>query len=333
MVDLVVVGAGPAGLAAAVHAGASGRSTVVVEAATIGGQAVTVSLVRDYPGFPEGVSGLELMQRLYQQAVGLKVAFVQERVVALDQAPGERRVRLGNGEEMRCRTLLVATGAAVRRFGIQAVDKLAGVGVHYGNSVADLAGMTGEDVVVTGGDDAVGQAALALARYATNVTLVLRGALDATLSPALVAAVDRTRNIRVRVNTQVVDGFGESRLEGVVVRHRVSGTTEAVRARALYALLGAEPGSAWLKGLLTQDARGYLVTGPDLGRVGPTGDWPLERAPLLLETSLSGVFAAGDVRHDTVKQISVALIEGAFAGMLATRYLQEMSTVPVAAPR
>jgi thioredoxin reductase (NADPH) len=330
-VDVIVVGAGAAGLSAAIRGAAAGLSTVVVEAASIGGQTVITPLLRDYPGFPDGVGGAELMQRFYQQALGLGAEFVSRRAVGFEVDGVERRLRLADGSGISGQTVILATGAALRRTGIQGVDKLAGAGVSYGVAVDDPAAITGDDVVVTGIDDTAGRASLALARYATNVTLVLRGALEAILSAEVANAIDRTRNIRVRVNTQVVDGFGESRLEGVVVRHRVSGTTEAVRARALFALLGAEPGSAWLKGVVQRDGQGYVLTGQDLVTGALPGDWPLRRLPLMLETSIPGVFAAGDVRHGTSKQASAASIEGAVSVTQAQRYLRELASVPIAA--
>ena len=330
--DLVVIGAGPAGLAAAIRGAAAGLSTLVVESATVGGQAVLSPHLNDYPGFPEGIAGRELVQRLYQQALSLNVEFRAERAIALQRLDEDCRVQLADAAELRSRTVVLAGGAALRRTGIQGVDRLAGAGVHYNALADDPAAMTGEDVVVTGTDQAAGQASLGLARYATNVTLVLRGGLEATHSAELVSAIERTRNIRVRVNTQVVDAFGESRLEGVMVRHRVSGTTEAVRARALFALFGAQPGSALVKDVIKLDELGYVLTGADLekGR-GAAGDWPLDREPLMLETSLPGVLAAGDVRHGSSKRVTAAMLEGSVAAMQAQRYLQELQSVPVSA--
>ena len=331
-VDVAVIGAGPAGLAAAVHAASEGLITVVVEAAAIGGQAGEAALIRNYPGFPDGVSGDELARRLSSQTALFKAGFIRNRAAGLTQRATDHLVRLADGGEITSRSVVVATGAAIRRLGIQNVDKLAGKGVAYGSTVAQPAAMTGEDVVVVGADPTTGPAAVALASYARNVTIVLRGAVDVTLSADQVNQIERTRNIRVRVNSQVVDAYGESRLEGVIVRHRVSGTTEAVGAHGLFVLLGAEPGSAWLKDTVERDQDGYLVTGPDLElRQGRSQGWPLERAPLLLETSVPGVFAAGAVRHGALSQVSAAVHEGAIAIMLAQRYLREQAPIAVSA--
>jgi len=331
-VDVAVIGAGPAGLAAAVHGASEGLTTIVIDPASIGGQAGNAGVIRNYPGFPDGVSGDELARRLANQATMFNVEFISNRAAGLTPQGSGYMVRLVDGAEMIGRSVVVATGAAIRRLGIQNVDRLAGKGVAYGTTVTEPATMTGEDVVVVGAGPSTGPAAVALAGYARNVTIVLRGAIDGTLSPDLIKQIERIRNIRVRVNSQVVDAYGESRLEGVIVRHRVSGTTEAVGVHGLFVLMGAEPGSAWLKGTVERDQDGYLLTGPDLNpnqeRPQP---WPLDRAPLWLETSLPGVFAAGDVRHGAVRQVSAAVHEGAIAIMLAHRHVSEQAAIGVGA--
>src|SRR5438874_13224640 len=238
-------------------------------------------MIRNYPGFPDGVSGDELTRRLSNQAASFNARFIRDRAVGLTARASGVLLRLADGGEMTSRLVVVATGAAIRRIGIQNVDRLAGKGVAYGSTVAQPDAMTGEDVVVVGADASTGPAAVALARYAQNVTIVLRGAVDVSLSPDLVKQIERTKNIRVRVNSQVIDAYGESRLEGVIVRHRVSGTTEAVGAHGLFVLMGAEPGSAWLKGTAERDQDGYLLTGPDLeSHQARAQAWPLDRAPL-----------------------------------------------------
>ncbi|TMD81734.1 MAG: hypothetical protein E6I74_11315 [Chloroflexi bacterium] len=314
IVDVAVIGAGPAGLAAAVHGASAGLTTTVIEASAIGGQAGNAAAIRNYPGFPDGISGDELVRRVYEQATILKAGFVGSRAAELAPQVDGHRIRLADGTAMTARCVVIATGAAIRRLGIQNVDRLAGKGVEYGTTVADPAAMSGEDVMVVGADPSTGPAALAVARYARNVTIVLRGGIDVTMAPDLAKQIERIRNIRVRVNSQVVDAYGESRLEGVIIRHRVSGTTEAVGVHGLFVLMGAEPGSAWLKGVVERDQDGYLVTGPDR-----------------LETSVPGVFAAGDVRHGAVRQVSSALHEGAIAMMLAQRTLHERAAVAVSA--
>ncbi|TME76836.1 MAG: hypothetical protein E6I46_05685 [Chloroflexi bacterium] len=323
-VDVAVIGAGPAGLAAAVQGASAGLTTIVIEPAAIGGQAGNAAVIRNYPGFPDGISGDELARRLSNQATLFNAGFIINRAAGLTPRGIGYSVRLADGAEVICRSAVITTGAAIRRLGIHNVDRLAGKGVAYGTTVSEPEALTGEDVVVVGADPSTGPAAVALARHARNVTVVLRGGTDVSLSADLVKQIERTRNIRVRVNSQVVDAYGESRLEGVIVRHRVSGTTEAVGVHGLFVLMGAEPGSAWLKGTAERDQDGYLLTGPDLeSHQARAQAWPLDRAPLWLETSLPGVFAAGDVRHGAESQVSVAVHEGAIAIMLARRGLNQ----------
>ena len=234
--DVVVVGSGPAGLAAAVYAAADGLKTVVVEAKAIGGQAATTPRVDDYLGFPEGISGAELAQRAYRQAVSFGCGVVMNRAAGLVRHGEDTAITLEDGAEVVGRALVIATGAPYRRLGISNVEKLAGAGVYYDVSAVGPEVITGVDVFVVGVGDSAGVAALDLAKRANNVTMVLRAAIGASLSPALIAEIELRRNIRVRVSTQVVDAYGEGHLQGVVLRHRVSGTTEAVGARARHRL-------------------------------------------------------------------------------------------------
>ncbi len=324
--DVAVVGAGPAGLAAAVSAAADGLSTIVIEAQAASGSAVVSAVIKNYPGFPDGVSGTELTRWMYEQAqtLGASVALMR-RAVGLSSGAGEQVVTLNDGGAIAAPAVVIATGVAQRRLGIPSLDKLTGAGVAYVDTVSQPSAQTGQEVFIVGGTEAVGQAALALSKHATNVTIVVRAAsIDASVPEALVKQIDRTRNIRVRVNTQVVEAFGEGRLEGVMLRHRVSGTTEAARTRALFVMMGADPNTQWLKGAVLRDGEGYLVTGSDLvgdGRL-PEG-WTAERAPLLLETSVPRVFAAGDVRHGAVRRVTSAILEGMLASTLARQVLRE----------
>jgi len=214
---------------------------------------------------------------------------------------------------------------AYRTLGVASVDKLTGAGVTYADSVAEPAELARQEVFIVGSTTAAAQAALDLAKHASNVTMVVRaGSIDGSVPAGLAKEIDRTRNIRVRVNTQVVEGFGEGRLEGVRLRHRVSGTIEAARTRALYIMMGADPNTEWLKGSMLRDDEGYLVTGTELWRNGRwPEDWPAERAPLLLETSVPRVFAAGDVRRGAVRRVTSAILEGMLAITLARQVLRE----------
>jgi thioredoxin reductase (NADPH) len=304
--DVAVIGAGPAGLAAAVSA-ADSMKTAVIDAYGAGGSAAATPTIQNYPGFADPVSGDQLMRRIYEQAQRLGTSFaLTNPAVGLSIGVGGLVVALADGVTISARAAVIATGVAYRTLGVPSVDKLTGAGVIYADSVAEPAAFAGQEVFVAGATAAAGQAALDLARHAANVTMVVRaGALDANVSAALAKEIDRTRNIRVRVNTQVVEAFGEGRLEGVRLRHRVSGTIEAARTRALIIMMGADPNTEWLKGSMLRDEEGYLVTGNHLLRDGrlPQG-WMSERAPLMLETSVPRVFAAGDVRRGAVKRVT-----------------------------
>ena len=323
--DVAVIGAGPAGLAAAVSA-ADGLKTALIEAYGAGGSAAATPVIHNYPGFADGVSGAELTRRIYEQAqrLGASVA-VTNPAVDLSRQAGGLVVTLADGDTISTHAVVIATGVAYRTLGVPSVDKLTGAGVFYVDAVPEPAALAGQEVFIVGTSVAAGQAALDLAKHASNVTMVVRaGSIDASVPAGLAREIDRTRNVRVRVNTQVVEGFGEGRLEGVRLRHRVSGTIEAARTRALFVMMGADPNTEWLKGSVLRDDEGYLVTGPDLWRDGrwPEG-WPGERAPLWLETSERRVFAAGDVRRGAVRRVTSAILDGALAITLARRVLRE----------
>jgi thioredoxin reductase (NADPH) len=323
--DVAVIGGGPAGLAAAVSAAAS-LKTVVIDAYGAGGSAPATPVIHNYPGFPDGVSGADLARRIYEQAQRLGASFaLTNPAVGFSTDGGEHSVMLADGRTITAGVVVLATGVAYRTLGVSSVDKLTGAGVTYADSIAEPAALAGQEVFIIGSTATAAQAALDLAKHASNVTMVVRaGSIDAGVPPGLAKEVDRTRNIRVRVNTQVVEGFGEGRLEGVRLRHRVSGTIEAARTRSLFVMTGADPNTEWLKGSMQRDDEGYLVTGTELWRNGRwPEDWPAERAPLLLETSVPRVFAAGDVRRSAVRRVASAILEGMFAIALARQVLRE----------
>lgn len=312
-------------MAAAVSA-AAGLKTVVIEAYGVGGSAPATPVIHTYPGFADGVSGSELSRRIYEQAQRLGASFtVTNPAVGVSMRGGDRTVTLADGTSMSARVLVIATGVAYRTLGVPSVDRLTGTGVTYADSVPEPEALAGQEVFIVGATAAAGQAALDLAKHASNVTMVVRaGSIDASVPAGLAKEVDRTRNIRVRVNTQVVEAFGEGRLEGVRLRHRVSGTIEAARTRALFVMLGADPNTEWLKGSLQRDDEGYLLTGTELWRNGRWPDgWPGERVPLLLETSIPRVFAAGDVRRGAVRRVTSAILEGMLSITLARQLLRE----------
>jgi thioredoxin reductase (NADPH) len=319
--DLVIVGAGPAGLAAAVYAASEGLDTLVLEPRVVGGQAGTSAMIRNYLGFPQGIGGGDLANRALEQAwlFGANLVLAQ-RATGL-RADGDRRlVRLPDGSEVAAGAVVVASGVAWRRLGVPRLEALVGAGVFYGAAGAEARAMEGQDVFVVGAGNSAGQAALHLARYAASVTLLVRGPdLSRTMSEYLVREIGQAPNVAVRLRTQVADGLGDHRLEGLALRR--DDAVEEVPAAALFVMIGGEPRTGWLAGL-ARDDRGYVLTGHDLLRDGhaPAG-WPLERPPLLLETSIPGVFAAGDVRHRSVKRVASAVGEGAIAVQLVHEYL------------
>ena len=322
--DLVIVGAGPAGLAAAVYGASEGLRTVVVERETFGGQAGTSSLIRNYLGFSRGISGSELAWQAYQQAWLFGASFrLARRTTALHRT-GERLVlSLSDGAEVSGRAVIVATGASYRRLGVPSLEALRGAGVFYGAAVAQAQGMKGQEIYVVGGGNSAGQAARHLSKHARQVTLlVLDESLAAHMSQYLIEEIGATENIRVCLSTRVIDGGGQGRLEHLVLEDRASGLTETAPAAALFVLIGARPHTGWLPEEVVRDERGYIITGGDLLRDGaPPAGWPLERQPMLMESSVPGVFVAGDARCGSVKRVASAVGEGSIAIQMVHKYL------------
>jgi thioredoxin reductase (NADPH) len=314
--DLVIVGAGPAGLAAAVYGASEGLSTLIVEGEAVGGQAGTSSLIRNYLGFPWGVGGAELARRATEQAWWFGAVFrFMRHVDALRQEGEDLTLTLSDGAEVEGRAVVLATGVSYRRLGVPNLEGLVGTGVFYGAAVTEAQAMTGQEVHVVGGANSAGQAAMHLSEYASRVTLVVRGrSLSTSMSDYLIKEIEAAPNIEVRFGARVVDGGGEGRLEHLVLEDLASGTTETVPSAALFVLIGAEPRTGWLPDEIIRDRRGYVVTGTDLLQDGsPPRSWPLGRPPLPMETSIPGVFAAGDVRYGSVKRVASAVGAGAIA--------------------
>jgi thioredoxin reductase (NADPH) len=331
--DLVVIGAGPAGLAAAVYGASEGLSTLIVEGEAIGGQAGTSSRIRNYFGFPHGVGGAELTSRAAEQAWLFGATFTyMNRATDVRRSEDGLVVTLSCGNEVAARAVVVATGASYRRLGVPALEALRGAGVFYGAAVAEAKAMTGRDVYVVGAGNSAGQAAVHLAKYASRVTLLVRGeGLEKSMSEYLIKEIEGAENVEVRHNTRVLDGGGEGRLERLVLEDCSSGLTETVPADGLFVLIGAQPHTGWLPEEISRDGDGYVVTGPDLAREAP-GAWPLERSPLMFETSMPGVFAAGDARYGSVKRVASAVGAGAIAVQSVHEYLnrypEEKETQP-----
>ena len=324
--DVAVVGGGPAGLAAAVYATSEGLRTLVLEPTIFGGQAGTSSLIRNYLGFPHGISGDDLANRAMEQAWLFGAEFVlAQRATSLAVDGGDRILGLSDGNQVTARTVVIASGVAWRRLGVPSLEALRGAGVFYGAAGAEARAMEGQHVFVVGGGNSAGQAAVHLARWAATVTILVRGdGLAATMSDYLVKEIEALPNVTVRPRTEAVGGQGRGRLEALTLRDNTGDTTQTVPATALFVMIGAEPHTEWLDGVVERDPRGYLLTGHDLLRDGrPPPGWPLARPPLLFETSVPGVFAAGDVRHRSVKRVASAVGAGAIVVQLVHEYLGE----------
>ncbi|HEU4846929.1 MAG TPA: FAD-dependent oxidoreductase [Rubrobacteraceae bacterium] len=323
--DLVIVGAGPAGLAAAVYGASEGLDTLVVDAETFGGQAGTSSLIRNYLGFSRGISGQELATQAYTQAWLFGASFDFARhATGLRRAEDGFLVSLSDGIEVRGRSVLIATGVSYRRLGVPALEPLQGAGVFYSAAVTEAQATEGREVHVVGGGNSAGQAAMHLSRYASKVMLLVRGAsLAASMSEYLITEIEAAENIEVCLNTRVVDGKGEGRLEHLVLEDSASGTVDTVSSAAVFVLIGGQPRTEWLSEDIVRDRGGYIVTGQDLllRDWGTPVVWTQERPPMLFETSVPGIFAAGDVRHGSVKRVASAVGEGSIAIPLIHRYL------------
>ena len=319
--DIVVVGAGPAGLAAAVYGASEGLKTLVVEPEAPGGQAGSSSRIENYLGFPAGITGGDLGRRAFTQAARFGAEFVTQRAVGLRIDGQYRFVQLGDGREVATHVVLLALGVQYRKLGIPGSDRLTGRGIYYGAALVEATSCSNEEVFVVGGANSAGQAAMHFAKYANKVTMLVRGrGLSATMSKYLIDEIERTSNIVVETQTQVIAAEGEERLE--LLRLRGPKGEYCVQASSLFVFIGAEPGVEWLPGAVLRDDKGFVLAGPDLRQDGKALDgWHEQREPFLLETSVPGVFVAGDVRHGSVKRVASAVGEGSIAVQFAHQYL------------
>ena len=316
--DVVIAGAGPAGLAAAVYAASEGLSTALLEREAFGGQAGTSSRIRNYLGFPNGVSGVELAQRAYEQAWAFGTHLVYGNpATSLAKDQDLLVVGLEDGSQARARAVVIATGVSYRRLGVPELEALAGAGVFYGAATIEAQAVAGKPAFVVGGGNSAGQAALHLSKYARQVTILIRSqSLAASMSDYLIRQIDAAPNVEVRYRCEVAGGGGTGHLEQLLLRNRGSGETEQVSAAGLFILIGAQPFTGWLPEAIKRDPWGFILTGPDTGQ-----DWPLQRAPFLLETTTPGVFAIGDVRHGSMKRVASAVGDGSTAIRLIHDYL------------
>jgi thioredoxin reductase (NADPH) len=307
--DVLVIGAGPGGLAAAVFASSEGMRTLVVERESIGGQAGSSSLIRNYLGFSRGIRGSDLGQRGYQQAWVFGARFLLMRVVSRIEPRGSGLVAEIDGVgEVRARTVVLATGATYRRLGVPSLEALSGAGVYYGSNVSEAHALSGLDAVVLGGGNSAGQAVLDLARYCRRVTMVVRGhALATEMSAYLIDAIASTANVVVNTSAEVIDGSGDVRLEEVTVRHNATGVEESLPTSGLFVMIGAHPRTDWLPKSVGLDESGFVLAGSD---AAASELWSLERPPQPYETTLPGLFVVGDARAGSVKRIASAVGEG-----------------------
>jgi thioredoxin reductase (NADPH) len=320
--DLVVVGGGPAGLGAAVYGASEGLRTVLVEQLATGGQAGQSSRIENYLGFPDGVSGSQLTDRARRQAVRFGAELLTARqVVGLENLGTARRLLFSDGSEVSAHSVILATGVSYRTLEAPGVEDLCGRGIYYGSTTTEGPSCAGQDVYIIGGANSAGQAAVYFARHAKSVHMLVRGpSLVATMSSYLIDQLRAIDNIEVHTCTQVVSCKGSDHLERVMLRNSQTGESREVDAEWMFVFIGAAPRTDWLPGDLQRDSRGFVLTGPDL-RGRPPG-WPLEREPYHLETSMPGVFAAGDVRAESVKRVASAVGDGAMAVTLVHRYLE-----------
>jgi len=323
--DLIIVGAGPAGLASAVYAASEGLRTLLIDKETTGGQAGTSSRIENYLGFPNGVSGADLARRATAQAtrLGAEILTAQE-VTQIRVDDPYRFVKLTDGTELSCKALIIATGASLHTLDVPGVEALNGAGVYYGAALTEAAYYKGKHMFVVGGANSAGQGAIFLSRYASKVTMLVRGnSLQKDMSQYLIDQINYTENIELRTHTSVSRVIGTDRLEALVIRENETGETETVPAAALFVFIGAKPHSDFVADVVERNQTGFILTGPDLIRDGRRPkNWRLNRDPYLLETTVPGIFAVGDVRQDAIKRVASAVGQGSTAISFVHQYLK-----------
>ena len=323
--DVIIVGAGPAGLGAAVYGASEGLRTLMIDKEATGGQAGTSSRIENYLGFPKGLSGADLARRATAQAkrLGAEILTAQE-VTAVRVEDPYRLVTLSDGTELACRALVLATGVTVRKLDVPGVEALTGAGIYYGAALTEAAHYRGEPVFVVGGANSAGQGAMFFSRYASKVTMLVRGSsLEKSMSQYLIDQIEATDNIEVLLRTEVVEAIGKDRLEAITITNKDTGRTETVPAAAMFLFIGAVPHSDLVAGVVERNPAGFILTGPDLVQNGHRPrSWKLQRDPYLLETSVPGIFAAGDVRQGAVRRVASAVGQGAIAISLIHQHLK-----------
>lgn len=323
--DVIIVGAGPAGLGAAVYGASEGLCTLMIDKEATGGQAGTSSRIENYLGFPKGLSGADLAQRATVQAKRLGAEILTAReVTGVRLEDPYRVVELGDRTELTCRALVLATGVMVRKLDVPGVEALTGAGIYYGAALTEAAYYRGEHVFVVGGANSAGQGAMFFSRYARQVTMLVRGSsLSRSMSQYLIDQIEATGNIDVRLQAKVVKAIGRDKLEAITIADKDTGQAETVPAAAMFLFIGAVPHSELVAGVVERDSAGFILTGPDLVRKdGRPKNWTLKRDPYLLETSVPGIFAAGDIRQGAVRRVASAVGQGAIAISLIHQHLK-----------
>jgi len=325
--DLAIIGGGPAGLAAAVYGASEGLKTVMVEREAPGGQAGLSSRIENYLGFPTGLSGADLARRAVVQAQRFGVEILAPQEVVGMRADGPYRIlKLGDGAEISCHALMIASGVQWRRMEVPGMDRLQGAGIYYGGGASEAMACKGEIVYIVGGANSAGQAAMHFSKFADKIVMLVRGkSLAATMSQYLIDQIEQTPNIQLWANASISEVHGNARLEEISVHCSDTNKIERVSATSLFIFIGALPRTDWLAGTVERDDKGFILTGPDLIHEGkhPKG-WPLERDPYLLETNIPGVFAVGDVRHGSVKRVASGVGEGSVAVQFIHQYLSKV---------
>jgi thioredoxin reductase (NADPH) len=321
--DLVVIGAGPAGLAAAVYGTSEGLRVLLVEPDAPGGQAGSSSRIENYLGFPAGVSGEDLARRATTQATRFGTEFITQCASAIRSENQYHTVVLGDGREVSCRVCLIAVGVHWRRLDVPGIDRLTGAGVYYGAAMSEAPSCRDEELFIVGGANSAGQAAMHFAKYARKVTMLVRGpSLAASMSKYLIDQIAATSNIHVQTGSEVLEAYGEERLEALLV-----GSPDGQQrydASSLFIFIGAAPKTSWLPKSILRDEKGFVLSGRDLLMEGALpADWKEQRDPYLLETSVPGIFVAGDVRHGSVKRVASSVGEGSTAVQFMHQYLAQ----------
>ncbi|HEX6281929.1 MAG TPA: FAD-dependent oxidoreductase [Nitrososphaera sp.] len=327
--DLIIIGAGPAGLSAAVYGASEGLNTLLIERQAPGGQAGMSSNIENYLGFPTGLTGSNLARRAVAQAARFGAEILTPQEVSDIRVDGPYRiVKLKDDTEISCHALIIACGVSYRNLeAVKGIDKLTGAGVYYGASMVDAISSKGEDIFMVGGANSAGQAAIHFSKYAKTITLLVRGdSLNKSMSQYLIHQINETPNIRVLLNSKVTEVHGENRLESIIITNTQTGQLQTVSTSGLYIFIGAVPHTDAVAGLIERDANGFILTGPDLMQNGlkrPRG-WTLDRQPFLLETNVPGIFAVGDVRHGSMKRVAAGVGEGSIAVQMVHQYLKRV---------